>query len=93
MHAHSVRITHGFACLDAEQDLMAEGVILIHIMTVISGCQRDLGFFTDLNQGFVDNLLIGDFIFLHFQKEISLTEDLLIAKSSLYRVFTLTLQN
>ncbi len=43
IQAHAVRVGHGFAGLDAQQDFVRAGVVLAQIVRVVGGDERDAG--------------------------------------------------
>ena len=67
---HPVRIRHGFAGLDAHQNLMRASVVTTKIMRVVRGNERDAGFRRHADQLRSDNLVLIELVILDFEKEV-----------------------
>ena len=72
---HTMRIAHGLAGLDAEQDFLGVGVFVVEIMAIVGGDERDAGFFRESNELGVDALFDGQALVLNFEEEIAFAED------------------
>ena len=72
---HAMRIAHGLAGLDAEQDFLGVGVLVVEIVAIVGGDERDAGFFRKANEFGIDALFDGQALVLNLQKEIAFTED------------------
>ena len=73
--AHPVLVVHGLARLDAQQYIVALGVLRPQVVGVVGADQRDARLLMDAEQIPVHQL--GDTVILQFQIEVILPEDLL----------------
>ena len=75
--AHAVLIIHGLAGLDAQQNIVALGVLFAQIVGVVGAHQGDARLVVDAQQGAVHGGLVGNAVILQFQIEIALSENAL----------------
>ena len=75
--AHPVLVVHGLARLDAQQHIVALGVLRPQVVGVVGADQRDARLLMDAEQIPVHQRLLGDTVILQLQIEVILPEDLL----------------
>src|SRR5260370_893247 len=68
---HAIRVAHGLAGLDAEQHVLGVGVVVMEVMTIVGGDERDSGLFRKTDQFAVDFLFDRQSLILNFEEEIS----------------------
>jgi hypothetical protein len=68
-------IAHGLAGLDAEQDFLRVSIVVVQVVAIIGGDERNAGFFGQANELRVDTFFDGKALILNLQKEIALAED------------------
>ena len=73
--AHAVLIVHGLAGLDAQENVMALGVLLPEIVGVVGADQRDTRLVVHPQQGAVNNGLVGNAVILQLQIEVALPQN------------------
>ena len=76
---HALRIAHGLAGLDAQQDFVRARVRLAHVMRVVGGDQRDARFLRKPENLRQDNLVLVQPVILNLQEEIFLAEHVGVA--------------
>ena len=75
--AHPVLVVYGLARLDAQQYIVALGVLRPQVVGVVGADQWDARLLMDAEQIPVHQRLLGDAVVLQFQIEVILPEDLL----------------
>ena len=75
--AHAVFIIHGLAGLDAQQHVMALGILMAEVVGIVGAHQRDAGLIVHPQQGTVDGGLVRDAVILQLQIEIVLPQNVL----------------
>ena len=74
--AHPVFIVHRFPCLDAQQHVVAVGILFPQIMGVIGTYQRNARLLMHPQQRPVDDGLVGNAVILQFQVVVVLAEQI-----------------
>src|ERR1700719_868360 len=82
---HSIRVAHGLAGLDAEQDFLSVGVAVMEIVAVVGGNEWNSGLFREADEVFVHALLDFQPLVLNFKEEIAFSENVLEAISIVSR--------
>ena len=72
---HAMRVAHGLAGLDAEQDFLSVSVVVVEIVAIVGGDEGDAGFFGETNELRVDALFDGEALILNLEEEIAFAED------------------
>ena len=67
--AHPIFIVHGFAGLDAQQDVVSLGVLLSEIVCIVGADHGDAGLLMDFQDRLVHDFLIPDTVILQLQIE------------------------
>jgi hypothetical protein len=67
---HPVRVVHGLAGLDAEQHFLGVSVVVMQIVAIVGGDERDAGFLREPHQVGVYFLFDLKPLVLNFEKEI-----------------------
>src|ERR1700730_2556182 len=70
---HAMRIAHGLACLNAEQDFLGSSIGVSQVMAVIGGDQRNACFPRETDDFRIDALFDFQALVLNFPKVISFT--------------------
>ena len=73
--AHTVRVVHGLAHLDAHEHILRAGVLFFKVMRVIRHHERQTCFARKAQNLRVHGALLGKPVILKLQKEIALTEN------------------
>ena len=74
LEAHPVRVRHGLAGLDAQQDFVRAGVVLAQIMRIVGGDQRNAGVGRQAIDQRQHARVLLQAVILQFQEEILLAE-------------------
>ena len=82
---HPVLVIHGLACLDAQQHVVALGVLLAQIVGVVGAHHGNARLVVQPQDAPVHLCLLPDAVILQFQIEIALTEDILHGQRVLLR--------
>ena len=75
--AHAIFIVHGLAGLDAQQHVVALGILTAEVVGIVGAHQRDAGLIVHPQQGTVDGGLVRDAVILQLQIEIVLPQNVL----------------
>ena len=78
--SHTVFICQLLSCLKTQQNIMRLGILRQSVMHVICHYQIDPCFFVHFKKLLIYSLLLRNPMILHFQKEISLSKNILIPK-------------
>ena len=65
----SILVGRFFLCSNAKKDIMGFGIILIEVMDVVGGNERDVEFFREFEQFLIHLFLGGDTVVLEFEEE------------------------
>ena len=82
---HPVLVVHGLACLDAQQHVVALGVLLAQIVGVVGAHHGNARLVVQPQDAPVHLCLLPDAVILQFQIEIALPEDILHGQRVLLR--------
>ena len=85
--AHTVFIADLLARLDTEKDVVGIRIRFVSIVNIIGRHQFDARLLAHPHQLLVDQALFGNSMILQFQKEISLSENLLITQRGFFSFF------
>ena len=72
---HAMRIAHGLAGLNAEQELLGVGILVMQVVTIVGGDEGNARFLGEAEQIPVDTYLDGQALVLDFEEEVALAED------------------
>ena len=70
-----MRVAHGLAGLDAEQDFLSVRVFVVEIVAIVGGDKGDAGFLGEADELAVDALFDGQALVLNFEEEIAFAEN------------------
>ena len=82
-----LRVAHGLAGLNAQQDLLRASVGLRQVMAIVCGDEGNAGFFREPHDLLIDALLHFEALILHLEKEVSLAENVAQAIGGIARTF------
>ncbi len=78
---HAIRIAHGFAGLDAQQNFVRPRVAFAHVMRIVGGYQRNARVLRQPQQLGDHDLVLIETVILNFEKEVLLAEHIGVAVS------------
>src|SRR5207245_7790050 len=73
---HAVRVAHGLAGLNAQQNFLSVRIFVMQVMAIVGGDQRNTGFFREANEFGVHALLDLHALVLNLKKEIAFAENI-----------------
>ena len=73
---HAMGIAHGLAGLDAQQDFLGVSVVVVEIVAIVGGDQRNARFLGQAHEVAVDALFDFEALVLNFEKEISFSKNI-----------------
>ena len=90
---HAIRIAHGLAGLDAEQNFLGVSVVVMKVVTIVGGHERDAGLFRKTDQFAIDVFFDRQSLVLNFEEEIAFAENVAQAVSILARLIVLLIHD
>src|SRR5712692_1480107 len=73
---HAVRVAHRLARLDAKQDFLRVRVLVMKVVAIVGGYQRNAGLLGKANEFSIDTLLDFQALILDFQEKIAFPENI-----------------
>jgi hypothetical protein len=90
---HAVRVAHGLAGLNTEQHFLSVRVVMVQIVAIVRGDQRNPGFLGQPHDFRIHALVDFQVLILNLQEEIVLTKDVAQAVGVLARQIVLLFNN
>src|SRR5205807_5654101 len=73
---HAIRVSHGLAGLDAEQHFLGVCVVVMEVMTIVGGHERDAGLLRKPDEFAIHIFLDGQSLVLNLEEEIAFAENI-----------------
>ena len=86
LELHPISVAHGLAGLDAEQHFLGMSVVVMEIVTIVSGHQRDARLFRETDQVAIHVFFDRQSLVLNFEEEIAFAENVAQAISIFARL-------
>src|SRR5439155_16611277 len=93
LELHTIRVAHGLAGLDAEQHFLGVSVVVMKVVTVVGGHERDAGLFRKTGQFGIDIFFDRQSLVLNFEEEIAFAENVAQAVSIFARLIVLLIDD
>ncbi len=93
LELHAIGIAHGLAGLDAEQHFLGMSVVVMEVMAIVGGDERDTGLFRKPDQLAIDIFFDWQSLILNFEKKIAFAKYVAQAVSIFARLIIFLVHN